>query len=220
METKLKAERRYDTGKGVARKLRNSGKIPGVLYGSDIEPCSISVKLEDLSEVIRQHGGTNVLLELELADGGKVENHLAMIKEIQRHPFKDRILHVDLMKVERFEKVTAKVPIMISGEEKSRGLKAGGTLQHILWEVEVECLPEDIPDHVVADIGKLAVGEHLLVGELIVPPGVKVLTDPEDVVLTILAPRVAVAGPEKEIEEAAPPEVSKEGAKAKSEKES
>lgn len=218
---KLKAERRYETGKGIARKLRDSGKIPGVLYGSGIEPCSLAVKLEDLNEVIRKHGGTNVLVELELANGGEGGNHLAIIKEIQRHPFKERILHVDFMRVERFEKVTARVPIMISGEEKSRGLKAGGTLQHILWEVEVECLPEDIPDHAVANVEKIAVGEHLSVGELIVPPGVKVLSDPGDVVLTILAPRVAVAAaPEEEIEEAPPSEISKEGAQSKGEKES
>lgn len=192
--------------------------IPGVLYGSGIEPCSLTVKLEDLSDVIRQYGGTNVLVELEVLKGEKSETHLAMIKEVQRHPFKDKVLHVDFMKVERFEEVTTKVPIMISGDEQSRGIRAGGTLQHILWEVEVECLPSDIPDHLIADIEKLAVGEHLSVRDLIVPPGVKVLTDPDDVVLTILAPRVAVAvAPEEEVEAAS--EAPRQGTQSKGEKE-
>jgi len=218
VEIRLQAERRYDTGKGVSRKLRNSGMIPGVLYGSGIEPCSLTVKLEDLSDVIRQYGGTNVLVELEVLKGEKSETHLAMIKEVQRHPFKDKVLHVDFMKVERFEEVTTKVPIMISGDEQSRGIRAGGTLQHILWEVEVECLPSDIPDHLIADIEKLAVGEHLSVRDLIVPPGVKVLTDPDDVVLTILAPRVAVAvAPEEEVEAAS--EAPRQGTQSKGEKE-
>jgi large subunit ribosomal protein L25 len=198
MEIKLKAESRAGTGKGPARRMREAGEIPAVLYGTGIEARPIKVKREDLNEVLHGHAGSRALIDLVVVDGKAKENHLVMIKEIQRHPFKERLLHVDFMKVAREEKVKTKAAVAVLGEEESVGLKAGGTLQHNLFEVDVECLPADMPDRMFADISGLEIGEHLTVADLIPQPGVTVLTDPEDMIIAVLAPRLA------EVEEAVP----------------
>jgi large subunit ribosomal protein L25 len=180
------------------------------MYGLGVEPQPLAVTREELQDVIHSESGLNVLIDLQVIDGKDKTDHLVMIKELQKHPFKERFLHVDFLKVARDEKVTMRVPITITGEEESIGLKAGGTLQHNLWEVEVECLPADVPDHLYIDISAIDVGDHLNVGALTSPPGVTVLADPEDVVLTILAPRLVVEEEEllPEEEEAAKEEIA------------
>ena len=223
MELKLTAETREETGKGPMGRLRAKGGIPAVLYGLGVEPHSLTVKKEDLSEVLHTEAGVNVLIDLQVVDGKKKESHLVMIREIQRHPFKQKFLHVDFVKVARDEKVSTGVPIAVRGEEESLGLKAGGTLQHNIWEVEVECLPADMPDHLYVDISSMEIGDHLRVSDLGSPAGVAILTDADDIILTILAPRVIevevpevevpeevvpgeeVAPAEEKLEEAAPP---------------
>ncbi|HEY5531359.1 MAG TPA: 50S ribosomal protein L25/general stress protein Ctc [Candidatus Anoxymicrobiaceae bacterium] len=202
MELKLKARQRSETGKGAARQIRNEGEVPAVMYGHGIDPRSLAVKKEELGEVIHGRAGTNVLIDLQVVDGKDKTDHLVMIKELQRHPFKEKVLHVDFLKVARDEKVTMRVPISINGEEDSVGLRAGGTLQHNLWEVELECLPTEVPDHLFADISQVKVGDHLVIGDLELPASVHILADPDDVILTILAPRLAVEGEPTE-EEAA-----------------
>jgi len=213
LEQKLKARKRSETGKGAVRRLRDEGEIPAVMYGHGTEPQTLAVKNEELQNAIRGEAGLNVLLDLQVTDGKQKDNHLVMIKELQKHPFKEKLLHVDFLKVARDERVAMKVPIDILGEEESVGLKAGGTLQHNLWEVEVECLPTEVPDHLQADITEIAVGEHLSVADLKPRPGVTVLTDPEDIILTILAPRLvaeleAVPSEEEEGEVAAKEEAA------------
>ena len=218
MEFKLEAETREEKGKGPVKRLRSKGEIPAVLYGMGVESHSLMVKKEDLTEVLHTGAGANVLIDLQVVDGKNKESHLVMIKEIQRHPFKEKFLHVDFVKVARDEKVTTKVTIAVKGEEETLGLKAGGTLQHNIWEVEVECLPADMPDHLYADISMMEIGDHLQVSDLVTPAGVTVVTDADDTILTILAPRVleveevaeevaeeGVVPAEEKLEEAAPP---------------
>jgi len=190
LELKLTAETREETGKGPVKRLRVQGGIPAVLYGPGLLPHNLVVKKEDLGEVLHTEAGANVLIDLQVVDGKKKESHLVMIKEIQRHPFKEKFLHVDFVKVARDEKVTTKVPIAVSGEAESLGLKNGGTLQHNIWEVEVECLPADMPDHLYVDVSMMDIGDHLRVSDLTSPPGVAILTDADDTILTVLAPRV------------------------------
>lgn len=211
MELKLKAEERKVTGKGPVRRLRSQGEVPAVLYGQGTEAFPLKIKADDLREVLHSSAGSNVLIDMQVARGKEKENHLVMIKEIQRHPFKSRLLHIDFVKVSRDEKVTTKVPIAITGEDVAAGLKAGGTLQHNLWEVEVECLPADMPDHVFADVSQLEIGDHLTVADLKGASGVTILTDTEDTILTILAPRII------EVEEVEVAEVLEEEAAAKEE---
>ncbi|HEY5493689.1 MAG TPA: 50S ribosomal protein L25 [Candidatus Anoxymicrobiaceae bacterium] len=211
MEFKLKAEKRDETGKGAARKARERGEVPAVMYGLGGAPVSLLIKKEDLTDVLGSAAGTNVLLDLQVTSGKDKDNYLVMIKELQRHPFKEKLLHVDFLKVARDTKVSMRVPITITGEEESVGLKAGGTLQHNLWEVEIECLPGDVPDHVFIDIADADIGDHLSVSDLNIPAGITVLADPGDVVLTLLAPRLIV---EEEVEEAEGLEAREEGAPA------
>lgn len=191
MEYKLKAMKREETGKGAARRARARGEIPAVMYGRGSEPTSLTVMKDDLNEVLGSKAGANVLLDLQVIDGKQKDNHLVMIKEMQKHPLKEKLLHVDFLKVARDTKVTMKVPIALKGEEDSVGLKAGGALQHNLWEVEVECLPTEVPDRLFVDILEAAIGDHRSVADLEVPESVTVLTEPDDVILTILAPRLA-----------------------------
>jgi large subunit ribosomal protein L25 len=211
LEFKLKAEKRDETGKGAARKARERGEVPAVMYGLGGAPVSLLIKKEDLTDVLGSAAGTNVLLDLQVTSGKDKDNYLVMIKELQRHPFKEKLLHVDFLKVARDTKVSMRVPITITGEEESVGLKAGGTLQHNLWEVEIECLPGDVPDHVFIDIADADIGDHLSVSDLNIPAGITVLADPGDVVLTLLAPRLIV---EEEVEEAEGLEAREEGAPA------
>jgi large subunit ribosomal protein L25 len=211
LEFKLKAEKRDETGKGAARKARERGEVPAVMYGLGGAPVSLLIKKEDLTEALGSAAGTNVLLDLQVTSGKDKDNYLVMIKELQRHPFKEKLLHVDFLKVARDTKVSMRVPITITGEEESVGLKAGGTLQHNLWEVEIECLPGEVPDHVFIDIADADIGDHLSVSDLNIPAGITVLADPGDVVLTLLAPRLIV---EEEAEEAEGLEAREEGAPA------
>jgi len=218
LELKLTAETREETGKGPVKRLRVQGGIPAVLYGPGLLPHNLVVKKEDLGEVLHTEAGANVLIDLQVVDGKKKESHLVMIKEIQRHPFKEKFLHVDFVKVARDEKVTTKVPIAVSGEAESLGLKNGGTLQHNIWEVEVECLPADMPDHLYVDVSMMDIGDHLRVSDLTSPPGVTILTDADDTILTVLAPRVIeVEVPEvaEVAEELAPEEEEVASAKEK-----
>jgi len=203
LELKLKAEARTETGKGPARRMRAKGEIPAVLYGLGSAPCSLKVKREDIRDALHSEAGAHALIDLQVIEGKEKESHLVMIKEVQRHPFKDRILHVDFLKVARDEKITVRVPVAVSGEEESPGLKAGGTLQHNLWEIEIECLPAEIPDHLSVDVSEMNIGEHLRVADLKCPAGVTVLTDTEDTLLTVLAPRLLEKEEELELEAAA-----------------
>jgi large subunit ribosomal protein L25 len=201
LELKLKARARSETGKSAAKKMRAQGEVPAVMYGHGTEPSVLAVKNEELKDVIHGEAGLNVLLELQVIDGTEKDSHLVMIKELQKHPFKDKLLHVDFLKVARDEKVAMRVPFAVLGEESSLGLRAGGTLQHNLWEVEVECLPTEVPDHLYIDISETNVGEHLSVGDLKPLPGVTILAEPEDIILSILAPRLVVEGEEGLAEE-------------------
>lgn len=198
MELKLEARKRELTGKGGARKIRAQGEVPAVVYGLGTESRNLAVKKGDIWEAIQGEAGLNVLIDLQVVDGKEKDSHLVMIKEVQRHPFKEMILHVDFLMVARDETVTMKVPIKIVGEQESVGLKNGGTLQHSLWDVEVECLPADIPEGLSLDVSSLDIGDSLRVSDLDPPGEVSILVGPEDVVVNILAPRIVTEGEEEE----------------------
>ncbi|MDD5448927.1 MAG: 50S ribosomal protein L25, partial [Actinomycetota bacterium] len=142
-----------------------------------------------------------------IKDGKEKKSQLVMIKEVQKHPLKDMVLHVDFLGVARERKITIRVPVVVTGEEKSEGVKEGGIVQHNLWEVEVECLPTNIPESLPVDVSQLNIGQHLLVSDLQPPAGVLILDSPEEIVTSILAPRtVAVEEKAEEEEVAAAPE--------------
>ena len=201
-EQKLVAEPRTDSGKGVARKLRAAGRVPAVLYGADVESTPLSVDSKELFHLLHTGAGSNVLVDL-VVDG---HEHLAIPRDVQRDHIHGRFIHLDFLAVRRDEKIHISVPVRVVGE--SVGVKAGGVIEHHLWEVEVECLPTDVPEAIEVDITELEIGMGLRVSDLVAPSGSTILTNPEDSVVAVQQPQMAV---ELEEEEAAEGE---EGAEA------
>jgi len=185
-ELKLEAESREGTGKGVARKLRAAGRVPAVVYGHGKKAVPVSVDSKDLYHVLHTRAGANVLVDL-VVDG---EEHLAMPREIQRDHIRGRFTHVDFLIVSRTEKIMVEVPIRVIGE--APGVKAGGVLEHHLWDLHVECLPGDVPEGIDADISALAVGDSLKVADLAAPKGAVIVTPVDESVLAVVIPQVRV----------------------------
>jgi large subunit ribosomal protein L25 len=184
METKLTAERRADHGKGVARKLRAAGRIPAVLYGHGQETQSLSVDAHDMFKVLHTSAGANVLVDLKV----DTTEHLVLPREIQRNHIRGTIVHVDFLVVSRTETIQVNVEIVDVGE--APGVKQGGVVDHHLREVLVECFPQDVPEHLEADVSGLDLNDVLHVSDLVAPKGVTILTSPEETVLAVIVPAV------------------------------
>lgn len=184
MEVKLKAESRTDTGKGPARRARMSGRVPGVLYGPEMEPLRLSVDARELWHALHTDAGTNVLIDLQL-DG---EQYLSMPREVQRDILRGTLLHVDLIRIRHDVAIQVDVPVHPVGE--SAGVKEGGVLEHHLWELHVECLPTNVPESLEVDISELQVGDSLKVEAVEVPEGVTILTPAEETILSVVPPPV------------------------------
>jgi len=184
METKLQADKREDTGKGVARKLRAAGRVPGVLYGQGTDPVALSVDAREMFRVLQSGAGANALVDL-VVDG---TDHLAMAREIQRDHIHNKLIHIDFLAVSRTQTITASVPVNETGE--AAGVKEGGVVEHHLREVTVECFPQDVPDQIEVDITDIELGGMVHVSDLTAPDGVVIVTSPEDAVLSIITPAV------------------------------
>ena len=195
-EFKLAAENRADTGKGAARRLRAAGRVPAVLYGHGTKPRSLSIDARDFSHALRTDAGTNVLLDLQV---GRTR-HLALAKEIQRHPVKGTFTHVDFIVVRRGEKVQVTVPVHLVGE--APGVREGGIADQDLYQVHVEAEVTNVPDAVEADVSGLGIGDVLRVAELKSPDGATILEDPEASVVSVVPPVVEPAPEEAEEAEA------------------
>ena len=210
----LKAKIREELGKEAVKKLRHQGFIPAVVYKG--KNClNIKVSSKELSDVIHTKAGENVVVNLQIEGhrSTKGKEHTStkemsktvVIKEIQYHPVREQILHVDFNEISLTEVLVVKVPIAVKGEP--RGSKEGGVLEHVLWEVEIECLPAQIPENISIDVSSLNIGDSILVKDLQIPQGLKVLSDLEATVVTLAAPRVEEAEVLKPEEEMVEPEV-------------
>lgn len=210
MAIQIKAEKRENTGKGPARQLRRKGKIPAVLYGPDVSGVSLVMERKDVNRILKE--GENVIFKVNY-DG---ESWDVMIKELQSDPVTDELYHVDLIQVAMDKPIRVYVPIHHVGEPV--GVKSeGGIADWMTREVEIECLPKDIPEEIVIDISSLHVNQSLRVEDLVPPEGVKIVTNPETVLLVIEAPvEEAAVAAEEEISEEEEPEVI---SKAKEEEE-
>jgi large subunit ribosomal protein L25 len=174
-EVRLPAEPRTEFGKGGARRTRRAGKIPAVIYGHGAPPRHVSLPAREFGHAIK-HGGANVLITLSL-DGAE---ELAIPKAIQRHPIKGGFEHVDLLAVRRGEKVTIDVPIIIVGE-----VAAGGLLAQESNTVSVEAEATHLPSEIEVSVEGLAIGSHVTAGDLTLPSGATLVTDPEQVLVVI-----------------------------------
>ena len=206
----LKAQVRKDVGKGVARKARQAGLVPAVLYGEGEEPQPLVVDYRDFYPVIHTSARENVILDLKI-EGSERGDCKAIIREIQYHPVRREILHVDFQHISMTKEITVNVPIEITGE--AVGVKTrGGILELILREIEVECLPADIPERIKVDVTGLDVGDIVQVKDLVIEKA-KIVSDRESTVITIVAPTVveeAKPVAAEEAEEAKPGEEAAE----------
>jgi large subunit ribosomal protein L25 len=188
-QAKLTVQTRTQVGRNAIKKVRKEGLIPGVIYGVGQEPINLEVNGRQLSTVLAHSSSENILLELEIVDGDNKRNSLAMIQEVQHHPIQRQILHVDFHAVSATEKITAEVPIETIGEPV--GVKTnGGLLEHILRDLEVECLPADLPERIEVDVASLDINQSIHVKDLKLPPGVEAVTDADLTVVAVSAARV------------------------------
>lgn len=207
----LVAERRTKMGKGASRRLRRlDSKVPGILYGGKEEPLPLSIEHRFLSKALENEGFYSHILNIKI-DG--VEQK-AILRDLQRHPYKPRIVHFDLQRISANEKIHMLVPLHFIGEEEAPGVKeSGGLVSHLMSTLEISCLPKDLPEFIQVDISKLGLDESIHLSEVKLPKGVELTTAVEasserDVaVVSIHLPRVE-AEPVEEV--AAEGEVAEE----------
>jgi len=178
----LTVELRSKTGKGISRRLRAQGLIPGVVYGKGMEAVPVSVNPRELNAAIAGEGGQNNLLTLKGGEG--LDGNVVIVADLLRDPLKRKAMHVDLHKINLTEKIKVEVPINLVGT--AAGVIAGGLLDFAKHVLEVECLPTQIPEHIDVDVTELTINHSIHVGDLVIPDGVKVLDDPRAAVVSIL----------------------------------
>jgi large subunit ribosomal protein L25 len=217
-EIVVAAQNRTETGKNVNRRLRSQGKITGVLYGSGKDPIGVAVSPKEITTILRSASGENTLFDLDL--GGS--RRKVILKEFQVEPVKGQLLHADFYEVALDKVLQVNVHIEVQGVPV--GVKVqGGILDFVTRELEVECLPADIPEKIVVDVSNLELGKHLRVADLVPPAKVKILTEADVVVVHVVAPRAeeapaaVEAAPVEGAAAAAEPEVIKKGKPAEGE---
>jgi large subunit ribosomal protein L25 len=167
----LTAESRTDMGKGASRRLRHAGKVPAIIYGGDKAPEALTLSHNELLRNLEHEAFYSHILTIN--SGGSSTS--AILRDLQRHPSKPVILHVDLQRVTADEELRTQVPLHIIGEDTCPGIKAGGLVSHDQTEVEVECLPKHLPEFIEVDISAMEVGDTLHLSDLKVPEGVTLL---------------------------------------------
>jgi large subunit ribosomal protein L25 len=180
--TKLNVNSRDGAGSRAARRLRRSGRVPGVLYGGGGEPLGFDADERELRHAL---AGAGAVLDLSI-DGGKATP--VVLKEAQRHPVRGETVHVDLLRVNLNEAIHAVVPLELTGTDDAPGVKQGGVLEQITRELGVEALPTSIPESIVHDVSEMQIGDTILLGAIVAPDGVTLLDDLEETVVATLSP--------------------------------
>jgi len=215
---------RKNKGSARSRQVRRANLIPGIVYGGDSKPTTIQADRKAYDRIYRQHAGESLIYHLNvLEDGKKVSDFPAIIKDVQLHPVTDEVIHIDFNRISLDKEIEIKIKVIPKGEPI--GVKRdGGTMEHLMWELDVICLPTNIPHHLEADITNLGVHDSIHVKDLVLPAGVRTKHDPDSVVITIagsMREEAATATAEGEVAAAgSEPEVLKEkkkeeGAEAK-----
>lgn len=208
-QVKLEAKIRKDVGKEAVKLLRTKGLIPAVVYRRSEKSTPLVLDKKALEKVLHTAAGENVIINLNIAGDERTRERTCIIKEIQHNPVSGDILHVDFHQISLTETIKVNVPVATKGE--AIGVKQdGGILEHVLWEVQVESLPTQIPEKLEIDITNLKIGDALFVKDIIAPKGVKILNDPESRVVAVEKPveiKVEEIKPEEAITE---PEVIKQ----------
>ncbi|MCS7316058.1 MAG: 50S ribosomal protein L25 [Bryobacterales bacterium] len=207
----VEAEIRAERGKNEARRLRQSGRIPAVLYGASKESVALAVDPRVVTRILHSPSGHNTIFVLSVR-GGEVTP--AMIVDWQYHPVTDRLLHVDFQRIDPSKRIRVRVPVVTHGDP--RGVKQqGGLLEIVTREIEVECLPEEIPEHFSVDVTPLWIGQNIRAGDIPMTGSMRLVSSPEAVIAHVIALRGAVTGTPEEAGQpgAAEPEVIKKGKK-------
>ncbi|HVL33125.1 MAG TPA: 50S ribosomal protein L25 [Actinomycetota bacterium] len=182
-EVVLDAELRDGRGKGIARRLRAAGKVPATLYGRGTEPMALTVDARKLLATLSTDAGANVLIDLQVAG----DTHLTLAREVSRDPIRGSYIHVDFLKIAHDQKIAVGVPINIEGD--SPGVKEGGVLEHHLWQIQLECLPGNVPERVSVDVSQLGIGESLHVGDITPPEGTEILSPADELIVACVVPQ-------------------------------
>jgi large subunit ribosomal protein L25 len=225
METvEITIQRRSRIGKGAARGLRSAGRVPAVLYGPKRTLALVSIEAEQVERRLAHLEGSH-LIRLVHADGPDAELHerMVLVREMQRHPVTGEVLHADFYEVDLTERLVVSVPLHFIG--KAAGVVAGGILQPILREIEVECLPTEIPEFIEVDVSALGIHDAIHLADLTLPEGVQAVGEPTQTLVTVLPPTVEAkptevgeVAPEAAAAEGAPPAAAEAGPKKGPEK--
>lgn len=204
----LKANIRATVGNGPARRLRQAGQIPAVLYGPKTESVLLSVNKSDLDMALKQGRSGQIMLNLVVQDNGEAYTRPAMIKELQLHPVSRNYLHIDFYEIDLNRKITLGIPVVTVGS--SVGVERGGVLQIIRRELEVECLPFEVPESIEIDITDLDMGDAIHLKDISLDGDVELLGEPNLTVVTVLSPKLEEEPEEEE-------ELEEEGAEKEDE---
>jgi len=188
----LESQLREERGKQLMKRLRRGGFIPVIIYKDGKDSVSLKVSEKEFSAVIGTKAGTNVIINLKIADKQKAKT--VMIKEMQRDPLKGSIMHVDFNEISLTE--TIKVHVKVEPKGDPAGIKEGGTLERVVHEVEVECLPTAIPEKIEVDVTNMNINDTIFVKDLAAPAGIKILQDAELIVMSLKPPHVEVPAEE------------------------
>ena len=180
----LSAETGREEGTRASRRLRREGRVPAVVYGLEAEPVTVSIAWPDLRAALNTDAGINALITLSI-DGSE---QLSIVKELQRHPVRRDVIHVDFLRVTADQEIEVEVPVTLIGEALEV-TRADGMVDQSLYSLTVTAKPADVPDEIVVDVSDMTLGESIRVGDLVLPPGVTTLVDPEDSVANSLVTR-------------------------------
>lgn len=215
---KLIASEREETGKNRLKKVRKADYVPACVYKGGKEATNIKVNKKLLYAVLHTKAGENVIIDMTI-EGKSQKARPVMVKEVQYHPIKDEILHVDFNEISLTDRIKVNVPVVSKGTADAV-VREKGTLEHIMWELEVECLPTAIPEKIEVDVSQVKIGDKIFVKNLVAPEGVRILNDPELIVMSGEPPHIEKPAEEMPAEEGAvEPEVIKKEKKAEEEAE-
>jgi large subunit ribosomal protein L25 len=207
-QVKLSARPRVEVGRNALSKVRARGAIPAVLYGARDAATNLEIDKKDIQNLLSRAVGENILVDLEIREGATVSNRTSLIQEVQHHPVRGEIIHVDFHAVSMTEEIDAEVVLEPEGEPV--GVKTfGGLLQQSMRSLPIRCLPQNLPNLIVVDVSGLNIGESLHVRDIKLPPGVAAVPD-EDLTVFIVSEPTVAEEPVAAAEEAAAPEVIKE----------
>ncbi len=213
----LNVELRDGAGRSKAKDLRNTGFVPSVIYGEGKKALSIKVITSELIKLVHKYRVENTLINLKFKNDKDKKAKVCLIKEMQYHPVHGNVIHVDFNEISMSKVIKINIPVVAKGE--AVGVKQdGGSLEHVLWEIEVECLPTQIPEEIAVDVSLLKIGDAIHIKDIKFPSGVEVLNDAGAVVLHVAAPmKEEVPAEAVEGEEKKEPEVIKEKKEAPAE---